>query len=75
MNFDKVIVDFENVVDKETKECYDEFKFNRQQLDGMLKLEDLPNDRNLKCYLACLHIHLNIVDNLLIDLQTTLKNS
>ncbi|KAF5291286.1 hypothetical protein FQA39_LY03437 [Lamprigera yunnana] len=61
-NFDKAIVDFEDVVDKEAKECYNEFHFNRQQLESMLKMVDLPNDRNLKCYLACLYIHINIVD-------------
>ncbi|KAF5292991.1 hypothetical protein FQA39_LY13760 [Lamprigera yunnana] len=62
INFDKVIDDFEDVIDKEAKECYDEFKLNRTQLDSMVKMENLPNDRNLKCYIACILIHVNIVD-------------
>ncbi|KAF5292988.1 hypothetical protein FQA39_LY13757 [Lamprigera yunnana] len=61
-NFEKAVDDLEDVVEKEAKECYGEFHFNRQQLDSMLKMRDLPNDRNLKCYLACLFIHLNTVD-------------
>ncbi|KAF5291278.1 hypothetical protein FQA39_LY03429 [Lamprigera yunnana] len=61
MNFDKAIIDFEDAADKEAK-CYGEFHSNRQQLHSMLKMRDLPNDNNLKCYMACLFIHLNIVD-------------
>ncbi|KAF5291281.1 hypothetical protein FQA39_LY03432 [Lamprigera yunnana] len=62
MNFDKVIDDLEDVVDKGAKECYGEFKLSRQQLDSMFKMKDLPNDRILKCDLACIYIHLNFVD-------------
>ncbi|KAF5291289.1 hypothetical protein FQA39_LY03440 [Lamprigera yunnana] len=62
MNFEKALTDFEDVVDKEAKECYAEFHLDRQQLDRLLKMEVIPNDRNLKCYMACLYSHLDIVD-------------
>ncbi|KAF5301387.1 hypothetical protein FQA39_LY10785 [Lamprigera yunnana] len=62
LNFDKVIDDFEDAVDKKVKERYHKFHLNRQQLDSILKEKDLLNDRNLKCYLACLYIHINIVN-------------
>ncbi|KAF5291288.1 hypothetical protein FQA39_LY03439 [Lamprigera yunnana] len=62
MNFDNILDDFEDAIDKEAKECYNEFHLNRQQLDTMIKIKDLPNDRNLKCYLSCVYIHLNMVD-------------
>ncbi|KAF5291280.1 hypothetical protein FQA39_LY03431 [Lamprigera yunnana] len=62
LNVDKAIADFEDVVDKEAKECYSEFHVNRQQLDSMLKMRELPNDRNIKCYMACLFSHLDMVD-------------
>ncbi|KAF5292990.1 hypothetical protein FQA39_LY13759 [Lamprigera yunnana] len=62
MNFDKIIDDLEDAIDKGSKECYDEFKLSRQQLDSMFKMKDLPNSRDLKCDLACIYIHLNFVD-------------
>ncbi|KAF5292989.1 hypothetical protein FQA39_LY13758 [Lamprigera yunnana] len=73
-NFEKATDDFEDVLDKKAKECNDKFHFNRQQLDSMLKIAgDLPNDRNSKCYLTCLYIHLNIVDKSFTTLTDDVK--
>ncbi|KAF5292993.1 hypothetical protein FQA39_LY13762 [Lamprigera yunnana] len=62
VNFNKLLEDFEDEVEKEAKQCYADFHINRQQLDSMLKVLYLPDDRNLKCFLACTYLHFNVAD-------------
>ncbi|KAF5292994.1 hypothetical protein FQA39_LY13763 [Lamprigera yunnana] len=62
LNMTTMIEDFEDVIDKNAKECYSIFHLNREQLDEMVKHEALPNDNNLKCYLLCIFVHLDIFD-------------
>ncbi|KAF5297542.1 hypothetical protein FQR65_LT09973 [Abscondita terminalis] len=62
VNFHKLINDFEDKIDKEAKNCYKEFNMNRASLDEKLQSLELPNERNLKCFMNCVITHLNIFD-------------
>ncbi|KAF5297543.1 hypothetical protein FQR65_LT09974 [Abscondita terminalis] len=62
LNLEKLVNDFEDVVDKEARDCYGEFNLNRAMLDEKLKALEFPNDRNFKCFYHCIITHLNVFD-------------
>ncbi|KAF5297545.1 hypothetical protein FQR65_LT09976 [Abscondita terminalis] len=60
LNFQKIVTDFEDAIKEEVKDCYAEFKLDRNTINA--KLLELPNDRDFKCFFNCVFTHLNIFD-------------
>ncbi|KAF5285606.1 hypothetical protein FQA39_LY16575 [Lamprigera yunnana] len=60
---DKAVKDFEDIIDREAKDCYKENNINRAQLDSMLKDGNFPDDRSFKCFFLCVTTHLNVTDD------------
>ncbi|KAF5305203.1 hypothetical protein FQA39_LY09291 [Lamprigera yunnana] len=63
LDIDKVVKDFEEIVDAEAKDCYKENSLTRDQLDNNLKKREFPNDKSFKCFFLCVATHLNITDD------------
>ncbi|KAK4885648.1 hypothetical protein RN001_001919 [Aquatica leii] len=72
-NFDKILKDFEDTVDAQARDCYGEFNYNRATLDSQLKLPELPDDKNFKCFFDCVLTHLNFFDKSGALVEATLK--
>ncbi|KAF5285610.1 hypothetical protein FQA39_LY16579 [Lamprigera yunnana] len=64
INVPKIINDFESALGNDTEDCFKTFNFNRPQLDVILNQKTLPtNDKNFKCFLNCILLHLGIADD------------
>ncbi|KAF5292995.1 hypothetical protein FQA39_LY13764 [Lamprigera yunnana] len=63
VNFLQMIKDLEDAVDNDAKECYNTLHINREKFDRWLKMDILPEDRQLKCFLNCIFTSLRTIDD------------